>query len=64
MNKELALLCTIWGLNWVVMKQANQFFPPVTFVTYRFALGAVVLLIMAWLMKIPMPQRKDWPWIF
>jgi len=62
-NGALALLCLIWGLNWVVMKQANQFFPPVLFTTYRFMLGSVVLLGMAYCLKIPLPQRKDWKWI-
>lgn len=63
MNRALSLLCIIWGLNWVVMKQANQFFPPVVFVTYRFILGAAVLLILTYLMKVPIPARKDWLWI-
>ena len=63
MNTPLILLCIIWGLNWVVMKQANQFFPPVIFVTYRFILGSAVLLIMTYLMKVPIPQRKYWQWI-
>lgn len=63
MNKALSVLCVIWGLNWVVMKEANQFFPPVLFVTYRFVLGAVVLLVLTWLMKIPIPQRGYWKWI-
>jgi O-acetylserine/cysteine efflux transporter len=63
MNRALALLCLIWGLNWVVMKQANQFFPPVLFTTYRFILGSVVLLGMAYVMKIPLPRREEWKWI-
>jgi drug/metabolite transporter (DMT)-like permease len=45
------------------MKQANQFFPPVVFVTYRFILGAAVLLLLTFLMKVPLPERKDWQWI-
>ena len=57
------MLYFIWGLNWVVMKAANQFFPPVLFVTYRFVLGAAVLLaVCAWL-RIPLPPRKYWSWI-
>lgn len=63
MNKALVLLCIIWGFNWVVMKQANQFFAPVVFVTYRFIIGAIVLLVLTYLMKIPIPKRKAWPWI-
>lgn len=63
MNGAIALLCLIWGLNWVVMKQANQDFPPVLFTTYRFALGAAALLVVAYYRKIPVPRREDWKWI-
>lgn len=63
MNRALSVLCVIWGLNWVVMKQANQFFPPVAFVTSRFILGAAVLLALNYLMKIPIPKRRYWKWI-
>ncbi|MBP1765746.1 MAG: EamA family transporter [Firmicutes bacterium] len=63
MNKALAILCMVWGLNWVVMKQANLFFPPILFATYRFLLGSAVLLIAAYFMKIPLPRRQDWKWI-
>lgn len=63
MNKALSILCIIWGFNWVVMKQANQFFPPVLFVTYRFILGTAVLLFLAYLKRMPVPARQDWPWI-
>lgn len=63
MTMALSVLCIIWGLNWVVMKQANQFFPPVLFVAYRFILGATVLLIINYLKNEPVPHRKDWLWI-
>jgi drug/metabolite transporter (DMT)-like permease len=63
MNGAIALLCLIWGLNWVVMKQANEFFPPVLFTTYRFVLGSALLLGITYFMKIPMPRREDWKWV-
>lgn len=63
MNRVIALLCLIWGLNWVVMKQANQFFSPVLFTTYRFILGSVILLTMTYFMRIPLPRREDWKWV-
>jgi O-acetylserine/cysteine efflux transporter len=63
MNGAIALLCLIWGLNWVVMKQANQFFSPVLFTTYRFLLGAGTLLIVTYFKGIPAPRREDWKWI-
>ena len=44
MVKALLLLYVLWGFNWVVMKEANLFFPPIAFSCYRFLLGAAVLL--------------------
>ena len=63
MNRAIALLCVIWGLNWVVMKEANQVFPPILFTTYRFVIGSIVLLIISYFMKIPIPRREEWKWI-
>lgn len=63
MNVAIAILCLIWGLNWVVMKQANQIFPPVLFTTFRFILGAGTLLGLTYVKKIPVPRREDWKWI-
>jgi drug/metabolite transporter (DMT)-like permease len=63
MNGAIVLLCLIWGMNWVVMKEAIQVFPPVLFTTYRFILGSIVLLSIAYFKKIPIPRRKDWKWI-
>lgn len=63
MFRALSLIWLIWGMNWVVMKTANLYFPPVLFVTYRFASGALVLLIAAILMKVPMPQAKFLPYL-
>ena len=44
MIKLLFAIYLVWGFNWVVMKEANLFFPPVTFSCYRFIIGAMVLL--------------------
>jgi len=63
MNGALALLCLIWGLNWVVMKQANEVFPPVLFTTYRFVLGSGILLCITYFKEIPIPRREDWKWV-
>ncbi|OAM96326.1 Permease of the drug/metabolite transporter (DMT) superfamily [Pelosinus fermentans] len=63
MNGAIILLCLIWGMNWVIMKEALQVFPPVLFTAYRFVLGSIVLLSIAYFKKIPIPQRKDWKWI-
>ena len=64
MLRALVALWLIWGLNWVVMKTANNFFPPILFVTWRFATGALILLAITRLKKIPLPDAKFLPWIF
>lgn len=63
MNGALAVLCLIWGFNWVVMKHANQVFPPVLFTTYRFILGSGILLGINYFTRIPTPRREDWKWV-
>lgn len=63
MFKELILLCSIWGFNFVVMKVANDFFAPELFVTYRFISGAIVLIAFALLRKLPIPPKKYRWWI-
>lgn len=63
MLRALAAIWLIWGLNWVVMKTANTYFPPVLFVTWRFGSGALVLLTIALWRKIPLPDAKFLPWI-
>lgn len=64
MAKALCLIYLIWGMNWVVMKTANTFFPPITFVAYRFLFGALVLLSAWRWLHLPLPKKKYWPWIF
>ena len=63
MAKALCLIYLIWGMNWVVMKTANTFFPPITFVAYRFLFGALVLLSVWFWLHLPLPKKKYWPWI-
>lgn len=64
MAKALCLIYLIWGMNWVAMKTANTFFPPITFVAYRFLFGALVLLSVWFWLHLPLPKKKYWPWIF
>ena len=63
MAKALCLLYTVWGMNWVVMRLANNYFSPAMFVTYRFGVGALVLLMVAAYCRLPLPDRRFWPWI-
>ena len=63
MVRVLFLLYAIWGFNWVVMKTANAYFPPVLFVAFRFLIGSAVMLsVCAW-RRFPIPERKYWKWI-
>lgn len=64
MVKALLMIYLVWGMNWVVMKTANTFFPPITFVAYRFLFGAIVLLAVWRWLRLPLPKKKYWPWIF
>lgn len=64
MFRLLAIICLIWGVNFVVMKVANTYFSPEIFVVYRFGLGAAILVAFAFLRKLPLPPRKFWGWIF
>ena len=64
MLRALAAIWLIWGFNWVVMKTANNYFPPILFVTWRFGTGALILAAIAYWRKIPLPQPKLLPWIF
>lgn len=63
MLRALVAIWLIWGLNWVIMKTANNYFPPILFVTWRFGSGALILLAVAYLKKIPLPDAKFLPWI-
>ena len=63
MLRALAAIWLIWGLNWVVMKTANTYFPPILFVAWRFGSGALILLAIAYWRKIPLPDAKFLPWI-
>ena len=63
MFRALSLICLIWGFNFVAMKVAADFFTPELFVTYRFGLGAAVLLAFTYFTKQPLPPKKLWGWI-
>lgn len=63
MLRALVAIWLIWGLNWVIMKTANLYFPPILFVAWRFGSGALILLAVAYWKKIPLPDAKFLPWI-
>jgi drug/metabolite transporter (DMT)-like permease len=52
------LLALVWGYNWVVMKIAVQYAPPIEFAALRLLLGAVVLFAVLAVLRKPLrPQR-------
>jgi len=63
MLRALVAIWLIWGLNWVIMKTANNYFPPILFVAWRFGSGALILAAIAYWKKIPLPDAKLLPWI-
>ncbi|NEU29556.1 DMT family transporter [bacterium LRH843] len=58
----MILLCVIWGFNWIVMKSAVDYFPPVMFSVLRFTLGSLILLAICYYKKVPLPKKGDWKW--
>lgn len=60
---HLLFIYLIWGFNWVVMRMANEYFPPVFFVAVRFSIGTIALLIVCTARGKLIPPRQYWPWI-
>ncbi len=50
----LLLLATLWGYNWVVMKQTLAFIGPFQFGALRTFLAAMLLMLILWLLKRPL----------
>jgi drug/metabolite transporter (DMT)-like permease len=50
----LALLTSIWGYNWVVMKLALQYVGPMDFAALRGVLGAAFLFVVLWALGVPL----------
>ncbi len=60
---QMLVLYLIWGFNWVVMRMANEYFPPMFFVAIRFSIGAFALLMVCAARGRLIPPRQYWPWI-
>ncbi|MCY7346743.1 MAG: EamA family transporter [Pyrinomonadaceae bacterium] len=55
------ILCLIWGTTWFFIKIGLEDLPPITFAAARFALAIVILAVIIYLQKIPLPQTsRDW----
>jgi drug/metabolite transporter (DMT)-like permease len=54
----LLILAVLWGYNWVVMKIATQYAPPVEFAAMRLLIGAALLFAAMLAMRKPLkPER-------
>src|SRR5690625_5009532 len=60
----IILITLLWGYAWVVMKQALQYMGPLTFSSFRFATGALAMIIVVWLTKQQIPLKKYWKKLF
>jgi O-acetylserine/cysteine efflux transporter len=58
----IAILCLIWGFNFVMMKLGNGAFPPGEFAALRFLTGSIVLLSLCFIKRIPLPNKSDFKW--
>lgn len=57
----LILLITIlWGYAWVHMKASLAYMEPFIFTAFRFSIGSLTLLLIVWILKIGLPEKKYW----
>src|SRR5579872_90526 len=60
----LAGLALLWGYNWVVMKIAVQYAPPIEFAALRMLLGAAVLFAALLVTRKPLRPQRPWPFFW
>lgn len=56
----ILLITSLWGYGWVPMKTGLNYMGPAMFTALRFVVGAITLLVVAFVMKIGIPQRRYW----
>ncbi len=55
------ILCLIWGTTWFFIKFGLEDLPPISFAAARFILAVLILGIVIFVQKIPLPKTKrDW----
>ena len=55
------ILCLIWGTTWFFIKVGLEDLPPITFAAARFVLAVLILAVVIFLRKIPLPATvRDW----
>ena len=52
------LITVIWGTTWLVIKISLQYFPPLMGSTIRFMVAAVILGLVVWIKKLPLPLTR------
>jgi drug/metabolite transporter (DMT)-like permease len=60
----LAGLALLWGYNWVVMKIAVQYAPPIEFAALRMLLGAAVLFAVLLVTRKSLRPQRPWPFFW
>jgi drug/metabolite transporter (DMT)-like permease len=60
----LAALALLWGYNWVVMKIAVQYAPPIEFAALRLLLGSGVLFAALLVLRKPLRPQRVWPFVW
>ncbi|GAA0436950.1 DMT family transporter [Virgibacillus sp. AGTR] len=56
----ILFITLLWGYAWVLMKESLQYMGPFTFSSFRFGVGAITLLLVAWILKLGLPPKKYW----
>lgn len=55
------ILCGIWGSTWLFIKLGLADLPPITFAGIRFVISCVILFLLLWWRRLPLPKtRGDW----
>jgi drug/metabolite transporter (DMT)-like permease len=59
----LAALAVVWGYNWVVMKIATRYAPPLEFAALRLLLGSIVLFCVMIALRKSLRPRYTWRYL-
>ncbi len=52
------ILCLIWGTTWFFIKFGLEDLPPISFAAARFILAVLILGLIIFFQKIPLPKNK------
>lgn len=59
--RDLLLLSAFWGTSFILIKWAGHDFPPAWVALLRSVFGALVLLLVLGVRRLPLPPRSFWP---